>query len=316
MRLSHSLDNSENAMGRLQLSIETDGAHIDDLSELLEKFGADSISLAAADDQALQNTPGCNSPEKQETGLWQRTRLMALFPADIDLDIVLLCIRNRIGDEHIYAHSISLLADKDWRDNRSQQQQSIILGDKLCICPSWCDPPEGLSTITLDPGLAFGTGSHPTTSLCLQWLMERDLHNKTVIDYGCGTAILAMVAAKLGASSVYAVDIDPQALRACKNNIEANNLNQQITMVDARQAQLPLADILIANILMGPLIKLAEQFSRLVKPGAYLALSGILHVQSGECMAAYSRWFNMRKPLFNREWALLHGTLPDIRHSA
>ncbi len=292
-------------MGRLQLSIDIDAERADDLAVLLAQFGVDSVRLAAPDDRARLNAAGGDSP-KPAPDLSRRVRLRAVLPIDMDLDTVLICIRNRVGDRHIHGHSLCLSADADRRAGAGGQ--SLFCGDKLCIYPSWGDPPAGLPAIRIDPGLAFGTGAHSTTALCLQWLGDNDLHNKTVIDYGCGTGILAMAAAKLGARRVYATDIDPRAVSACANNLAANKLDKRVTMVAGQRPRLPPGDILIANILLNPLVRLGERFSSLVKPGAGLVLSGLLHVQIEECLAVYSRWFTMHKPLFNEQWALLCGT--------
>jgi len=299
-------DPDNTIMGRLQLSIDIDGERADDLSVLLKQFGVHSVSLEVLDDQARLTTPSRDSA-KPAPGLSRRVRLRAMLPIDMDLDTVLICIRNRVGDRHIHAHSLSLSADADRRSGAGGQ--SLLCGDKLYIYPSWCNPPAGdLPAIRIDPGLAFGTGAHSTTVLCLQWLGDNDLHNKTVIDYGCGTGILAMAAAKLGARRVYATDIDPRAVSACANNLAVNKLDKQVKMVVGRRPHLPPVDILIANILVNPLVRLGERFSRVVKPGACLVLSGILHVQIEQCLAVYSRWFTMHKPLFHQQWALLCGT--------
>jgi len=289
-------------MSWIQLSIDTDSTQADDLSELLEQFGAVSVSLAAADDEALFAEPG------QVTTLWDTIRMTALLPVDIDMDIVLMCIRNRIGDDHIFGHSISLLKDKDWVGGFQQEHQPILFSDRLCICPSWCDPPPGVTTIILDPGLAFGTGTHATTALCLRWLVDHDFQDKTLIDYGCGSGILAMTAASLGAEQVFAVDIDPQAIKSCSNNLRNNQLEGRVKVMLADQLKLSSADVLIANILLNPLMSLAGTFADLVsRPGGRLVLSGLLHVQLEACLAAYAPWFDFQEPVFEQEWALLAG---------
>ena len=159
----------------------------------------------------------------------------------------------------------------------------------------------------LDPGLAFGTGTHPTTRLCLDWLAHHDIKDKCVIDYGCGSGILALAAARLGAVKVYAVDIDPQAIRATGENTSLNQLEDRLVIASTDDVELPAADILLANILLNPLIELAPVFDSLVKTGCDIVLSGILSTQSTECLASYSQWFKMSQPEYEEEWARLHG---------
>ncbi len=183
----------------------------------------------------------------------------------------------------------------------------MVFGERLCICPGWLKPPDGYQhIITLDPGLAFGTGGHPTTSLCLEWLARQELTGRSVIDYGCGSGILALAAARLNAGKVYAVDIDLQAVAAARNNAGRNKL-EEITIGAAEEVDLPASDILIANILLTPLLAFAPKFSTLVKAKGDIVLSGILASQAEECLAAYGRWFKMDEPEFRNEWAMLHG---------
>jgi ribosomal protein L11 methyltransferase len=290
-------------MSWLQLELETHQAQAEELSDLLEQFGAVSVTLTASSDDPVFDAEG------ETKKLWDKTKLIALLHPDSDLDIILVCVRDRIGAENIFSHKIELLKDKDWVSEFKAAHQPLIFSNRVCICPSWCEPPENnLPTLILDPGLAFGTGTHPTTSLCIEWLAENDVSDKTVIDYGCGSGILAMVAALLGAKQVYAVDIDEQALLAARENIERNKLSEKIITSHVDSASLPEVDILVANILMNPLKGLIEKFSALTKPGADIILSGLLHVQAEECLEAYSSCFNMDEPVFNQEWTRLHGT--------
>lgn len=289
-------------MSWLQLELETHQAQAEELSELLEQFGAVSVTLTAASDETVFDA------ESETKKLWDKTRLIALLHPDSDLDIMLVCLRDRIGADNIFNHKIELLKDKDWVSEFKSAHRPLFFSNRICVCPSWCEPPENnIPTLILDPGLAFGTGSHPTTSLCIEWLAENDVTDKVVIDYGCGSGILAMVAALLGAKQVYAVDIDEQALQAARDNIDRNKLSEKITVSHVDDASLPVTDILVANILMNPLKDLTETFSTLVKPGGNLVLSGLLHIQAEECLAAYASCFNMDEPVFNLEWTRLHG---------
>jgi ribosomal protein L11 methyltransferase len=179
--------------------------------------------------------------------------------------------------------------------------------------PSWAEPPDpGATIIRLDPGLAFGTGTHPTTALCLAWLAANEIDGLQVIDYGCGSGILAIAAAKLGAASVAAVDIDPQALAACAANLERNGiadtLRVQAGLPDA--APLAAADLLIANILVGPLVELAPRFTGLVKPGGKILLSGILNSQLQDIQLAYGDDFELDAPASRGEWICISGKKP------
>ncbi|OGT32249.1 MAG: ribosomal protein L11 methyltransferase [Gammaproteobacteria bacterium RBG_16_51_14] len=290
-------------MAWLQLTLESDPQHAEQMAELLEKFGAVSVSFSA-----VSNEPVFGQ-EETEPVLWQQTRVVATLYEETDLDVLLVCLRDRIGAEHILKHEITLLEDRDWISEYQQGHRPLTFGDRLCICPSWCRPPDSLTEpIILDPGLAFGTGSHATTSLCLEWLVANDVTGKTVIDYGCGSGILALAAARLGAGEVYAVDIDPQALQAARENIQRNHLDRHIVISHADEIDLPATDVLIANILMNPLLDLGPQFAVLVQVGGRLALSGLLATQAGECLAAYQGWFNMEHPVYRQEWALLQGT--------
>jgi ribosomal protein L11 methyltransferase len=289
-------------MSWLQLELETHQAQAEELSELLEQFGAVSVTLTASSDEPVFDA------ESETKKLWDKTRLIALLHPDLDLDIMLVCLRDRIGADNIFSHKIELIKDKDWVSEFKSAHQPLFFSNRVCISPSWCEPPENnIPTLILDPGLAFGTGSHPTTSLCIEWLAENDLADKIVIDYGCGSGILAMVAALLGAKQVYAVDIDKQALQAARENIDRNKLLEKIIVNHVDNASLPVADVLIANILMNPLKDLVEKFSVLTKSGGDIILSGLLHVQAEECLAAYASCFNMDEPVFNLEWTRLHG---------
>jgi ribosomal protein L11 methyltransferase len=290
-------------MSRLKLTLECTRSGLEKLSLLLEKFGADSISLPAVSTESLfarSSVTGGN--------ICERTRITALLNEDTDLDVLLACLRNCVAPELINYHHIELLRDKDQFREYQQAHQPETFGDKLCICPNWCTPPDDIPhSLVLDPGLSFGTGGHDTTALCLDWLARNDLEGRLVIDYGCGSGVLALAALVLGARHVYAVDIDPQALETTQLNAKSNNMQSGITVAHPGNIQLPYADILLANVLLRPLQELAPVFAGLVVPGGNLVLSGLLEVQVEECMAAYQTWFDMLAPTYRREWALLQG---------
>ena len=290
-------------MAWLQLTLDCERKVVETLSDLLERFGAVSVSLSAVTGEAAL-AEGVVLREE----FWERTRISALLHEDTDLDILLACLRNCAGPDRIHGHQIQVVGDRDWVNEVQQSLRPQIFGDRLCICPGWYAPPDNIPhLIMLDPGLAFGTGGHDTTAMCLDWLVQNDITGKVVIDYGCGSGVLALAAAALGASHVYAVDIDPQALAASRSNAERNRRQFNITVAHPGEIKLPAADILLANVLLGPLLKLAPEFARLVCGGGTVVLSGLLVVQSEECLAAYQTWFNMAHPWHRKEWVLLHG---------
>jgi len=291
-------------MSWLQLKLESDFEGAEQLSELLEQFAAVSVSLTAVSDE---NTFG--QVLKKDPLRWQQTRIVALLHEDTDLDTLLVCLRNRVGADRIVRHEISILEDRDWVSEYRLGHGVKIFADRLCVCPNWCElPRDDIAHIILDPGLAFGTGAHETTAACLEWLAQSDLKGKSVIDYGCGSGILALAAVKLGAGRVYAVDIDPQALQASEENAKRNKITDQLVIAHPDEIQLPVVDVLLANVLLNPLQRLAHHFADLVQTSGDLVLSGLLSTQAEECLEAYQSWFNMDEPVFKQEWSLLHGT--------
>lgn len=291
-------------MAWIQLTIQTDSEHAEALAEFLEQFGANAISFSATDDEKI-----FDNVTDQNHELWQATTVSGLLPADVDLDILLVCLRDRIGAEYLFDRKIKPIKDQDWVEEYKKSQPLLWYKEKLCICPSWLDSPDSeVEAIILDPGLAFGTGTHPTTSLCMEWLADHEVSNHCVIDYGCGSGILAMAAARLGARPVYAVDIDPQAIQASLDNLKRNQLEQQVVTALVDDVELPVCDVLLANVLLNPLLELADHFSQLVKPGGQIVLSGLLGTQVEECLAAYNTCFNMQAAIIKQEWAMLEGT--------
>ena len=290
-------------MSWLKLTVETEQARAEDVSDFLEQFGASAVSFSAASDDKIFAEPG------EETGeLWQRTEVSSLLPADIDMDILLVCLKERIGTEGLFERRIEAIQDQDWVEVYRNSQQAMVFADRICICPSWLEPPASeLEPIILDPGLAFGTGTHATTSLCLEWLACADVAGKAVLDFGCGSGILALAAARLKAEKIYAVDIDPLAVTATEQNAVNNQLNEQLLIGLPDELDIPEVDIVLANVLLNPLLNLSAQLAAYVRRGGNIVLSGILATQADECLAAYSEWFNMQTPVFNNEWAMIHG---------
>ena len=285
----------------LQLKLASTPDAAQRLSDLLSEAGALAVTLQDAADQPLYEPPPGATP------LWSQTWVTGLFDTDADLDAVLAYLRGAL-DQHDLVHAISPLEDKDWEREWMDNYHPMRFGTRLWICPSWHQPPDGDAvTVMLDPGLAFGTGTHPTTALCLEWLDAHDIVGKHVIDYGCGSGILAVAAAKLGAHQVWAVDYDSQALHATTLNTEKNVVSALIHTVLPNDLPHQITDILLANILAGPLIEFAPLFAGLVRPGGAIVLSGILNTQTDVVMQRYQAWFDMAPAIERDEWMRLSG---------
>jgi ribosomal protein L11 methyltransferase len=298
------LDSSNpEAASWVRLTLTSYPQYLEELGELLEKFDAISISFTPASSEPVFGD------DSEVDRFWENTAVSALFNQDVDMDILIACIRNKTGAGNILDCRIEPVIDTNWIEKHKTGFTPMIFGNRLCICPSWLPRPQEIPhVIELDPGLAFGTGTHATTALCLQWLATHDIKGKSVIDYGCGSGILALAAAKLGASSVSAVDIDPQALLATQDNARNNKLDDHIQTALPSDFVRHTADILIANILLNPLISLAQVLATLLEPGGRIVLSGVLSTQTEQCLQAYKRWFDMDEPVFRDEWVMLTGT--------
>ncbi|MCG9731672.1 50S ribosomal protein L11 methyltransferase [Shewanella sp. Isolate13] len=287
----------------IQLKVDTDNQHADALSDMLMELGSLSITYEDGKDTPIYE------PTLGETPLWNHTVITALFDADYDLAPVVTMLKGLpyLGDN--FSHKIEQVEDKDWEREWMDNFHPIKFGDRLWICPSWREIPDPAAVnVILDPGLAFGTGTHPTTALCLEWLDGLDYSNKDVIDFGCGSGILAVAALKLGAERVTGIDIDYQAIEASKANAERNGVEDKLDLYlpEDQPADLQ-ADILVANILAGPLRELAPLIAEKVKPGGLLALSGLLQEQAEELSAFYSQWFDMDEPAHKDDWSRLTG---------
>jgi len=285
----------------VQIKLRTKKKFSDELDALLLEQGAVSISYADAEDNpVLEPAPG-------ETPVWPELIITALYDAEVDTDNILRTLEAS-GLPHSDL-SIEALPDQDWERAWMDDFKPMRFGERLWICPSWLEPPEpDAINLMLDPGLAFGTGTHPTTALCLQWLDAHPPQDALVIDYGCGSGVLAVAALKLGARHCWGVDIDPQALDATKANAEKNGIPPAHLYVAEPDDLPPIkADLLIANILSGPLVELAPSLTHLVKAGGQLILSGILEEQATSVIEAYTPWFEMQAPVGKEEWVRLEG---------
>ena len=284
----------------LQLTIRTTRSDSASVEEALLELGAASVTLEDAEDQPILE------PALGETPLWDNLNAKALFDASCDTGVLSSQLQNRLNA------ALQLrweqLEDKDWSQEWKKYFQPIPCGKRLWICPSWQQPPQpDAVNLILDPGLAFGTGSHPTTHLCLRWLDSLNLQGKTVIDYGCGSGILGIAALLLGAESVIAVDNDPQALIATKDNAKLNNIPAAkiITCLPEQMPADSTADIVVANILAGPLVELAPVLIPATKDGGLLCLSGLLSSQVEAVSAPYSVDFIFEPSVLQEDWAQL-----------
>lgn len=287
-----------------QLQLRTSAANSESLEQLLMEYGAVAISFVDAEDQPLfQIEPG-------STVMWDATILVALFESNYDLSQCLASLANNPAIDNRANLVIEILEDQDWERAWMDEFHAMQYGPALWICPSWQTPPDpNAINIMLDPGLAFGSGTHATTSLCLEWLSASDLSNTTVVDYGSGSGVLAIGAALLGAGRVIAVDNDPQAITATLDNSQRNNIGPE-TLTAHLPDNTPdtEADILLANILAGPLLTLAPTLKKLIKPSGSIVLSGILEEQIDMILEVYDPLFTMQAPQIKDGWVRLTGT--------
>jgi len=286
----------------LRFTLRTDNEHADAVTEALEAAGAQAVTLVDAEDQPLfEPLPG-------ETPMWIALEATGLFEADIDTQALREQLATQLPETILATQRLEPLEDKDWSRVWMEDYHPMQFGENIWIVPSWCDAPQPEAVnILLDPGLAFGTGTHPTTSLCLQWLDDKQLAGKQVLDYGCGSGILAIAAAKLGADQVMAIDIDPQALQATRDNADRNAVSDHISTHLPMELPDDGFDMLLANILAGPLTELAPMLCRAIKPGAELVLSGILAEQSENILQAYGEYCDMEPPVQQDDWIRVSG---------
>ena len=287
-----------------EVTFSLSSADIDDYEDALMSLGAMSITLRDAADQPLLEPP------PQATPVWDQVRLTAMFEATADITLIVQHLQQMLAMESLPDYEVAELADREWRRSWMDYFQPMRFGQRLWICPSGYEPPgqEDAVIVDLDPGLAFGTGSHPTTALCMQWLDSHELTNMTLVDFGCGSGVLAIAAAKLGAARVYAVDNDPQALQATAANAEANQVGDTVTVIGPEDIPPATIDILIANILLGPLLALQDEFHRQLKPSGQLVLSGLLQEQRSQLETAYRQNFAFETCEQLEEWVRLTAT--------
>ncbi|MFV9997214.1 MAG: 50S ribosomal protein L11 methyltransferase [Arsenophonus endosymbiont of Dermacentor nuttalli] len=288
----------------IQIRLNSTAEHAEALSDILTEAGAVAVTFQDSyDNPVFEPLPG-------ETRLWGDTDVIGLFDAESDMTQVIHQLENHTLLGKNFVHKIEQIEDKDWEREWMDNFHPMRFGHKLWICPSWRDIPDANAVnVILDPGLAFGTGTHPTTSLCLKWLDSLNLKDKTVIDFGCGSGILAIAALKLGAKKAIGIDIDPQAILASHNNAERNNVADKLVPYLAKdQPDNLTADIVIANILAGPLHELAGTIAKLTNSNGLLGLSGILANQAEAVITAYQQQFNIDPIIAKEGWCRITGT--------
>jgi ribosomal protein L11 methyltransferase len=289
----------------LQLRLDARPDTVEALEDVMLASGAVAVTMEDnADDPVLE--PGVG-----ETPLWQHIRVTGLYPADTDMNTVLS--QFSAGQLENCAQRIEILEDKDWEREWMSHYQPMQFGERFWVCPSWIDPPDpDAINLLLDPGLAFGTGTHPTTALCLKAMAALPLDRTCVVDYGCGSGILAVAALKLGARDVLGVDNDPQALVASEDNAKRNavtNLSVALPGAYDAPAWQARADLVVANILAGPLLELSHTLLDLLKPGGILMVSGLLATQAETLIAHYAKHLPLEVVGETDGWVCLMGKL-------
>ncbi|MEQ9914317.1 50S ribosomal protein L11 methyltransferase [Pectobacterium polaris] len=287
----------------IQLKINTSGKVAEQLGDVMMESGAVSVTF-----QDTHDTP-VFEPLPGETRLWGDTDAIALYDAETDMNAVIAMLEQEPLLGVGFKHKIEQLEDKDWEREWMDNFHPMQFGKRLWICPSWRDIPDPTAVnVMLDPGLAFGTGTHPTTALCLQWLDGLDLEGKTIIDFGCGSGILAIAALKLGAARAIGIDIDPQAIQASRDNAQRNGVSERLELYLPKDQPADLsADVVVANILAGPLRELAPLISDLPKAGGHLGLSGVLATQAEGVAEAYADKFTLDPVAEREEWCRITG---------
>ncbi|MBQ4789228.1 50S ribosomal protein L11 methyltransferase [Pectobacterium versatile] len=287
----------------IQLKINTSGNVAEQLGDAMIESGAVSVTF-----QDTHDTP-VFEPLPGETRLWGDTDAIALYDAEADMNAVIAILEQEPLLGAGFKHKIEQLEDKDWEREWMDNFHPMQFGKRLWICPSWREIPDpNAVNVMLDPGLAFGTGTHPTTALCLQWLDGLDLEGKTIIDFGCGSGILAIAALKLGAARAIGIDIDPQAIQASRDNAQRNGVSERLELYLPKDQPADLsADVVVANILAGPLRELAPLISDLPKAGGHLGLSGVLATQADGVAEAYADKFTLDPVAEREEWCRITG---------
>jgi len=286
----------------IQLTLETNSKQFEQVEDAMMDAGALSVTASDnADQPILEPGPG-------ETPIWDKVCITGLFEADTNIETAISSIKKSLAVTELPTLQQTELEDQEWTRAWMEHFQPMPFGNRLWVCPEGFEPPEpDAVNMRLDPGLAFGTGTHPTTALCLEWLDGQSLDDTTILDYGCGSGILAIAALLLGAESAHCVDNDPQALTATLDNASKNKVEKQVTTYLPNELPDIQADVCVANILAGPLKSLAETLAQHTRPGGRLILSGILHDQAEDVRQHYQQWFAMSDAVFKEDWTRLEG---------
>ena len=299
-------------MSYRELIVELDRTQAEAFSDALIDLGALSVSVEDADadtpdEQPLFGEPGL-TPERTA---WQRSRVIALIAPEHDPAVLAAAAANALSLGALPQFDVREVEDQDWVRLTQSQFEPIAVGERIWVVPSWHAAPDPDALILeLDPGLAFGTGSHPTTRLCMEWIERSVTHGQSVLDYGCGSGILAILARKCGADPVVGIDIDPQAVDSARENSARNRVEVTFDLPGACPARE--FDIVVANILSNPLKLMASMLASKVKPGGQLALSGVLARQAEEVAAAYAPWLEMAVWRELDGWVCLTGTRREV----
>ena len=290
----------------LQVNLVVPSQHAELLSDELMEVGALSTAIEDAYAGTDKEQPIFDEPNEPSAEIWEQSLIIAMFDADTDVDAAVALLPENMRPVKD-AYTVTSVADQDWVKLTQSQFDPIHVSERLWITPTGHEAPtDGSINIELDPGLAFGTGSHPTTFLCLRWLDANMPQGAAVLDYGCGSGILAITAAKLGAGKVVGVDIDKQAIRASHDNAAQNQVSIEVYLPDAQpEGQF---DVVVANILANPLRMLGQMLAGRVKTDGQIVLSGILAEQVEEISALYQQWFDMKPATIQDGWACLFGT--------
>ncbi|MFZ2266337.1 MAG: 50S ribosomal protein L11 methyltransferase [Azonexus sp.] len=296
-------------MGWQNVSFLTDVVHAEPLCDALLEAGALSASIEDADAGTPDEQPQFGEPGSVNSPGWQRSRIIVLLEPEADVAALLATAGQAIGLNEVPEFTIEEVAEQNWVQLTQSQFDPIRVSERLWIVPSWHESPDPAAVnLILDPGMAFGTGSHPTTRLCLEWLERTVDADCTVLDYGCGSGILAIAAARLGAGRVAGVDIDPLAVEAARANAERNGVSA--LFADSAEPVAGEYDVVVANILSNPLRVLAPAICAHVRSGGRLALSGILREQAEEIIGIYAQWLPMQVADVREDWVCLSGVKP------
>lgn len=302
-------------MSWISLTVEINAADVEFLSDKLFELGAMAVDIHDAAAGTEQEQPLFDEPGELTAEVWAKAAVTALFEQDANIPDIMHTITQALQLASQPAFRVSHLAEQDWVKLTQAQFDPIKISARLWIVPTWHQPPDPAAiNLILDPGRAFGTGSHPTTQLCLSWLDRNVQANETVLDYGCGSGILAIAALKLGADKVLGIDIDTNAIAASRDNAALNRCDPEkilfATMLDSAQTntiKAVTADRVVANILANPLMMLAPILTNSLRKGGHIALSGILEEQADEVIEVYRRWFEMEVADRKEDWVLLSG---------